>query len=149
MTLQLLMGLAAAFGVFWTIKEKKTFPAVITFGMVIGIVLVLFPSEAIHTSGIYVYMGFVALAFIYGLTVKEKSVLARIIIGLMSASIFAYWLWVMNHWHGNAVLFPIVTLLAGFVAVFRKVKLKSELGFIVIIIADAIAILLENWMKAV
>ena len=147
MILKLLISLAAAFGLYWTIKTKKTFPAIITLGMITGIVLVFFPTQTI--VGLYVYMGFVALAFVYGLTVKGKSIGERIIICVMAASIIAYWLWVLNHWHGNAVLFPIITLLVGAVAIFSKAKLKNELGFLVILFVDAIAILLENWMKTV
>lgn len=148
MILKILVGLAAIFALIWTIKMKKTFPTIITLGMIVGIALILFPSKTIQIPGFYVYMGFVALAFIYGLTVKEKKIGARIIIGLMSASIFAYWLWVLNHWHGNAVLAPIFVLLVGVVGIFSKAKLKNELGFLTILTVDAIAIIIENLMKS-
>ena len=147
MFFKILLGLAAAFALFWTIKTKKTFPAIITLGMIVGIVMT-FPHETIQTPVFYVYMGFVALAFIYGLTVKEKKIGARLIIILMSASIFAYWLWVLNHWHGNTVVFPIFTLVVGGAGIISKAKLKNELGFLIILAVDAIAILIENWMKA-
>ena len=147
MILKILLGLAAAFAIYWTIKTKKTFPAIITIGMIIGIVLAFFPSEAIQTPEFYIYMAFTALAFIYGLTVKEKQIIARLIICLMSASILAYWLWVLNHWHGNTVLFPIFTLLVVVIGVFSKAKLKNELGFLTILAVDAIVILIENWLK--
>lgn len=113
-----------------------------------GIILVLFPSKTIQTPGFYIYMGFVALAFIYGLLVKEKKTDARMTICLMSASIFTYWLWVLNHWHGAAILAPILVLLVALGGVIRKVKLKTELGFMTILLVDAIAILIENLMKA-
>ena len=148
MILKILIGLAAAFALFWTIKTKKTFPAIITLGMIVGIVLALFPSKTIQMPGFYVYMGFVALAFIYGLTVKEKKIVSRIIICLMSAPIFAYWLWVLNHWHGNTVLLPILVLLIAVVGIISKAKLKNEFGFLTILAVDAIAIIIENWMKA-
>ena len=142
------MGLAAAFGIYWTIKVKKIFPAIITLGMVSGIVMVFFLVEAAKTTGFYVFMIFAALALIYGITAKGKSIWFSIIISGMSASAFLYWLWSLNHWHGNTLVFPIFTLLVGLVALISKVKLKNELGFIVILAADAIAILLEYWMKA-
>ncbi len=59
------MGLAAVFALVWTIKTRKTFPAIITVGMILGIILALFPSKTIQTLGLYVYMGFVSFAFIY------------------------------------------------------------------------------------
>ena len=111
MILKIIMSLAAVFGLYWTIKTKKTFPSIITLGMIIGIVMVFIPSNII--TGLYIYNVFVVLAFIYGLIVKGKTPGARIVICLMAASIIAYWLWVLNHWHGNVLLFPIITLLVG------------------------------------
>lgn len=143
----MLLGLSGVFAIFWTIKTKKIFPAIITLGMIVGIALVLFPSMAMQTPGFYIYMGFVALTIVYAFVVPDLKIDARIIIGLMSASIFLYWLWVLNHWHGNVVLIPIFTLVVGAFGVFRKVKVKNELGFLIILAADAVAIILENWMK--
>ena len=148
MFLKILLGLAAAFAIFWTIKTKKTFPAIITLGMIVGIVLALCPSVTIQTPGIYLYMGFVALATIYGLTVKGKKTGTRIIIVLMSVSIFAYWLWVLNHWHGNVLLPPIIVLLTGVAGILSKANLKNELGFLIILAVDAIAVIIENLVKA-
>ena len=148
MILKILIGLAAAFALFWTIKTKKTFPAIITLGMIAGIVLALSPSKTIQIPGFYVYMGFAALAFFYGLIVKEKKTGTRITICLMSALIFAYWLWVLNHWHGITVLAPIFVLLVALVSIISKAKLKNELGFLTILAVDAIAIIIENWLKA-
>jgi hypothetical protein len=93
-------------------------------------------------------MVFVAMAFVYGFTVKNKKIGSRIIICLMSASIFVYWIWTYNHWHGNTALLPIVTVATGLTAIISKAILKNELGFLTILAADAVAILLEIWMKA-
>ncbi len=145
--LKILLALASVFAIYWSVRTKKTFPTIITLGMIVGIVLVFFPSVKINMIGFYVYMVFVALAFFYALIMANLKLGTRIIIVLMSVSIFLYWLWVLNHWHGNTVLFPIFTLLVGVVAVISKVKLKNELGFIIILTVDAIAIIIENWMK--
>ena len=147
MILKILLGLASVFAIYWAIKIKKIFPTIITLGMIMGIVMVFFPSAILNTNGFYVYMGFVALAAIYALTMVNLTIGARITIALMSVSIFLYWLWVLNHWHGNTILFPIFTLLVGAVAVISKVKLKNEIGFLFILGVDAIAIIIENWMK--
>ena len=93
-------------------------------------------------------MSFVALAFIYGLTVKEKEIWSRIVLNLMSAGIFTYWLWALNHWHGNELLAPLLTLLAGLVGIVSKVKLKNELGFLILLATDAFAILIEHLLKS-
>ena len=147
MIFKIILLLASLFAIYWTFKTKKTYPAIISLGMITGIILSFIKTDLI--PGAYIYQGFVAIAFMYGFTVKNKKIGDRIIICLMSASIFIYWVWVLNHWHGNTLLFPIVTLLAGLAAVIRKVKLKNELGFLIILMADAIAILLENLFKAI
>ncbi len=149
MILEVLIGLSAAFAFYWIIRTKKIFPSIISLGMISGILLVIFLPPSQNLPGYYIYMGFVALAFIYGLLVKEKNIWARIIICLMSAAIFVYWLWVMNHWHGNAVLLPFVAIIAGLTALIMKVKLKNELGFLTILFVDAIAVIIENCMKSI
>ena len=145
--LNLFIGLAAAFALFWIIKTKEILPSIISLGMIIGITLVILPIETMLMPGLYIYNIFVALAFFYGLAKKDLTIFSRIIIALMSASIFTYWLWVFNHWHGNTVLFPIFTLLVVAFGIFSKAKLKNELGFLVILAVDAVAILIENWIK--
>jgi hypothetical protein len=147
MILKILLALASIFGIYRTIKSKKTFPAIITLGMVVGISIVLFLPVKINLTGFYVYMAFVALAFLYGLVIKEKHLPERLIICLLAASIFVYWLWILNHWHGNEVLAAILALFVSIVGVFRIRKLKDELGFLSILGVDAVVILLEVWMK--
>ena len=148
MLFKVLIGLAAAFALYWSIRIKRVFPAVITLGMIMGLVAVMLPFNAIQTPGIYLYMGFVALAFIYGLIAKGKTADARISICLISASIFAYWLWVLNHWHGYTLLAPAIVLLVVLVSILNKVKLKDELAFLAILAMDAIVIIMEAWFKA-
>jgi hypothetical protein len=147
MILKILLALASIFGIYRTIKSKKTFPAIITLGMVVGISIVLFLPVKINLTGFYVYMAFVALAFLYGLVIKEKHLPERLIICLLAASIFVYWLWILNHWHGNEVLAAILALFVSIAGVFRIRKLQDELGFLSILAVDTIVILLEVWMK--
>lgn len=147
MILKTILILASAFALYWQIRIKKPFPLIITMGMIAGNMMVLLPIEIIHASGFYVYLGFVALAFFYGLIDIKVTIGAKIVIMLMSASIFTYWLWVLNHWHGNELLAAIFAFLVGLVGLISRIKLKNELGFLMILAADAIAIILEHWMK--
>lgn len=138
----------SAFALFWIFKSRRLIPSIISIGMVISTILVLFTTKPLQPYGLHAYMVFVALAFIYGVTVKNKKIGSRIIICLMSASIFVYWLWTFYHWHGNTALLPIVTVATGLTAIISRAKLKYELGFLAILTADAVAILLEIWIKA-
>ena len=147
MILYILTLLVIIFALYWTIKIKKTFPAIITLGMIAGIVMVFSPSEITKTWGFYVYMAFTVIAFVYGLIVKELTRGSRITICLLSVSIFIYWLWVLNHWHGNTLVAPIFTLLVALTSIFYKVRLKNELAFVTLLVVDAVLILIEQWMK--
>ena len=148
MLLNLILLLASAFAVYLLFRNKNLLSIAITSGMISGILLTVFLSGNIGHSGYYIYMGFVALAFIYGLICRELTIVSRIVICLMTASIFAYWLWVFNHWHGNVVFFPLITIITAIAGIIFRKKLKNEAGFLVILTADAIAILIEILMKA-
>ena len=145
--LKVILMLAAAFALYWQIKIKKVFPAIIMVGMIAGMIMVLILPDTIRTTGLFIYMGFVAMVSIYGLTAKEIGIWARIVLILMSAGIFTYWLWVLNHWHGNEILAPLLTLIAGSAGIIGKVKLRNELGFLILLATDAIAILVEHFLK--
>ena len=146
--LKVLLMLAAAFALYWQIKIKKILPVIITVGMITGIIMVLMLPNTSHLAGFLIYMGFVALAFIYGFAGSEKGIGARIVIILMSAGIFTYWLWVLNHWHGNELLAPVLTLIAGLAGIIGKVSLKNEFGFLLLMATDALVIIIEHLLKS-
>ena len=146
--LKVILMLAAAFALCWQIRIKKIFPVIITVGMITGIIIVLMLPNTSHLAGILIYMAFVALAFTYGLAATDKRIGARIVVILMSAGIFTYWLWILNHWHGNELLAPVLTLIAGLAGIISKVKLKNELGFLLLMATDAFAIIIEHLLKS-
>jgi hypothetical protein len=146
---KLLLALAAAFAIYWIFKTKKLVPALISIGMIVGIVMVIFPSLALLVPGFYVYLGFVAIAFIYGIAVKGKNFGERLVICLMSAGIFIYWLWALNHWHGNEMLAIILVILTALIGLISKAKLKNETGFLAILLTDAVAIILEVMFRSI
>ena len=148
MILKLILSLACAFAFYWSIKTKKIFPVLLTIGMIAGVLLALLLTATGMVYGIYVYLGFVVLCIVYGLTIKEMKLWPRVIIILMSVFIIVYWLWVLNHWHGNEAVAPIAALIIGLAGIVTKAKLKNELGFLVILAADALAIIAEHLMKA-
>jgi hypothetical protein len=146
---KLLLGLAAVFAVYWIFKTKKLIPALISLGMIVGICMVIFPALAWVVPGFYIYMGFVALAFIYGIAAKSKNIGERLVISLMSLPIFIYWLFALNQWHGNLIFAPIIVILTALIGLISKAKLKDETGFLAIILVDAIAIILEVMIKSI
>lgn len=146
---KILIGLSAIFAVYWIFKTKKLIPVLISLGMIVGIIMVIFPALSIVMPGFYIYLGFVVITFVYGITAKSKSIGERIVISLMSASIFIYWLFALNHWHGNLIFAPIIVILTALVGLLSKAKLKYEMGFLTILAVDAIAIIIEILVKSV
>jgi hypothetical protein len=140
----ILLILASLFAIYWIFRTRQILPTIISIGMILGFALVIFPSETLKTAGLSVYLGFVTLAFAYTFIAKGKNLKERVIIALMSASILVYWIWAMNHWHGNTMLLAILTLITAAAGIMFEAKLRNELGFLVILAADAISILLEK-----
>lgn len=147
MILNLIIGLGAVFALYWTYQNRKPFPSIISIGMITGVFLVLLPQNTMFTAGLSVYIIFVVFAFVYGLFIKGLTIWPRVVICIMSASVLAYWFWKLYHLHGNELLFPILSLIIGTAALISKAKLKNEFGFLVILTADSIAIIVENLMK--
>ena len=147
LVIHIILEIAALFALYWTIRTRKLVPAIASIAMIIGIVLVLFPEIQNKFDGIYVYMAACVITMIYGLTKLGGNRVSAYIIVLMSTSIFLYWLWVTQHWHGNTLIFPGIALVAGGFGLISRAKLKNELGFLIILGADAIAILLEQLLK--
>jgi hypothetical protein len=109
--------------------------------------LALFPSKTTLFTGIGIYFVFVLLTFVYGIIAKDVPLKSRLVICLMTAPIIAYWIWILNHWHGNTLLLPGIVLFAGFAGIVMKAKLKKELGILILLSTDAIAIFFEYWLK--
>jgi hypothetical protein len=148
--IKILLAHAAIFAVFHIIKMRissNKMLSIITFGMAIGVALVLFPYKTIQFTGIGIYFVSVFLTIVYGITAKKLPTKSRLIICLMAAPIFTYWLWLVNHWHGNIMLLPVITLFAGLTGMVMKTKLKTESGILILLTTDAIAIILEYWLK--
>lgn len=139
----ILIILSALFAIYWTFQIKKVVPMVINIGMVLGIAILIIPALNLFEPGLYIYLGFTVIAFFYGLADRNRALIDRLIICLMSAGIVLFWLWTINHWHGNTILMPAFVLLVALAGLLTKPKLRNELGFLVIIAADAIAILLN------
>lgn len=147
--LKIMLVLAGTFALYWQIRIKQVMSLVITIGMVTGMLIVLLLPGFLQTSGFIIYLASVAMVPIYSLTVKGKDVLARIIMVLISGGIFTYWLWVLSHWHGNEILVILLIPIAGLAWILGKARLKNELGFLILLVADGLAILVEHLLKSI
>lgn len=148
--LKLLLTLASLFAVFHVFKfrkESKLILNLITLAMVIGVFIAISVTDSIRHIGIYIYLAAVIMAFVYGLLASHLKMTARVIVCLMSVFILVYWIWVLNHFHGNEHILPYLVVMVGIYGFQTKANLKHEIGILVILSADAIALIVENWMK--
>lgn len=145
---RILLELAAVFAIYWIMKTKKLLPSIISVTLIIGVIIALYPSLQNQFNDFYVYMASCLIALIYGVYILAKNRFGAYIVVLMAGGIFLYWLWVINHWHGNTLIAPAITLIAGAVGIIGRARLRNELGFLVILAMDAGLIFFEAWMKA-
>lgn len=143
--LKLFLLFASLAALLITFKTNSRCTNLIVGGMLASIVLVQF-SETFEI-GLIVYLVFVLLSLVYGIFVKGKSFTARIIIIMLAALVFTYWLWLMNHWHGNTALLPTLALAVGIWGFSRRNKVKKEWGFLIILWVDALDSAIENLIK--
>lgn len=145
--LKILFLLSLLFAIYWMVRVKNRYVSIMTSGLVLAGLLVLFAPQPLSKSGLYLYMAAALATLVYGLVAKQKTFQQRSTISLMAAATFTFWLWTTMHWHGNTLLMPAFVLLVGVAAFFRQLRLKKELGILLIFMADAASILLEHWFK--
>lgn len=146
MILKIILLLASTAALVLTFRTNSQYTNMIVFGMFASIILVQFPACVF--TGIIIYMGFVAISFLYALLLKNKKIHAKLIIGILSASMFTYWLWMLNHWHGNTLLVLVLAFIAGIFGIVYRKDLKTEWGFLLILWIDSIDSILEQFLKS-
>lgn len=146
MILKTIISLAAVFSLIWAAKIKKSSITLISLGLVIGVTLTLI-SNNLLTAGFIIYMVFCVLMVFYGLLLIKRKLIIRLLIVLPPVLMFLFWLWRLNHWHGNTLLLPIVVLCIMFIILTGRFKMKNETGLLVLISADAFTAILEQLMK--
>lgn len=129
-----------------TIKTNSKITNIIVVAMITTVVMVQFPS-LLH-PGIVAYMAVVAIAFVYGFFIKPKTIGSKVILSVMSGSMFTYWLLTLNHWHGNTFLFLVLAFVTGVFGVIYRKDLKTEWGFLLILWVDSIDSIIEHLLKA-
>lgn len=147
MFLTILLLSSAIIGLIFSIKTERIPPILLTLGLIAGLLLALFPIKELEIPGVYFYMLSLVAVFIYGFTKKGIATLPKIILLLIPASMFAFWLWTENHWHGNTNFLLGLTVLLSALGIFYKRDLRREWGIIIIIFMDALTIIIENLLK--
>jgi len=146
--LKILFLLSLVFAIYWMVRVKNRYISVLTSGLALAGLLVLFAPGDYREYGMHLYLISAAAVVVYGVFSKQKTLEKRLVISLMALATITHWVWVSNHWHGNTMLLAVLILLIGAYALIRRVRLKNELGILMIFMVDASVILLEAWLKS-
>ncbi len=146
--LKILFLLALVFAIYWMLRVKDRYVFMMTSGLVLAALLVLFAPGDLREYGMHLYLISAAAVVICWISAKQKIAEQRLVISLAALATITHWVWVGNHWHGNTMLIAIMVLLLGAYALIRRVRLKNELGIFMIFLVDASVILLEAWLKS-
>lgn len=146
--LKILFLLSLIFAIYWMIRVKDRYVFIMTSGLVLAGLLVLFAPGDLPDYGMHLYLISAAAVCVYGVFSKQKTLEQRLVISLAALATIIHWVWVSNHWHGNTMLIALLILLIGAYALIRRVRLRNELGILLIIMADASLILVEAWLKS-
>ncbi len=148
MILKILFLLSLVFAIYWMVRVKNRYISVLTSGLALAGLMVLFAPGDLREYGMHLYLISAAAVVIYGIFAKQKIAEQRLVISLAALASITHWVWVGNHWHGNTLLIAIMVLLIGAYALIRRVRLKNELGILMIFMVDASVILLEAFLKS-
>jgi hypothetical protein len=145
MVAKIIIIIGTVFGLFYSISRRESLPIIISAGMAMGVAIALLASTIYRPVGFIAYMVSVLIAALYAIVTDGLVIRGRIFILLTCAAVFTYWLFAINHWHGNLWLFMIVPVIVFIWWLVCKVPIKKELGFIIIMVADALAVAFEYW----
>lgn len=133
---ELVMVIAAIAGVLISLRKLQVVWAIISVGMLAGIVLWVLGIETIETS---VYFGFIALAFLMALFSKGLAPANRLVIAIIAAFVFAgevalFMQWPYEIYLRYAMILPVGIYIA---ALLGKPKISMGIGCITIMAVDA------------
>ena len=100
-----------------------------------------------QASGIIIYIVGVFAALVYGIFQKELDTRSRLVVSLFSVSILIYWFMRLTHLPGSYIVLLSSLLITAIVSISGKLKLRNELGFLTIMLADVLSIFAEKLLS--
>jgi len=130
-----LMILSGIFGLYQLTRITNNFARIILAGQIIAIGLTFIPIPSVRSTGFVLFLLLALAAIIYGLTNKKSLTL------IITAPIFLALLFESNNWPFTGLLAWIMVLpIVAYVFIILKdlKRYKNELGFLTILVANAI-----------
>lgn len=141
MIFYVLIVLAAIFGISQLFQTINGFAKLIIWGQIIAIALSLLPFPSIELTGHVLFILLLMVAMFYGILNQEFPEFKRFFIIGIAFSVFITDIFIINKLPGakilsGCLLFPILSFL--FILFFKLKQYKNEIGFLTIIVTDAL-----------
>lgn len=148
---QIVISLAALFGLFQLFRITDVFAKVIILTQVLAVAITWFPFSIIKTIGFYLFGLMILTAAIYVLTRKMKAITKGLMF-LITVPVFLSFIFKIQHWPYayELSLFMIVPIVAYIILISRKTGIKNEIGFLTIIATEALlhfSVIIAYWLN--
>ncbi len=145
MTYTISLAICAALALFLSFKFGNTKSLILTIAMVIGLILVFIPAEGMATAGLSIYTISCAFALLYVLIKKGFKTMEKTTSLAIIVPVLLFWSFSLLHLQGaRMIAFSTILSLIGAIVMIAKIsRFRAESGFLLLIIADALTILLR------
>ncbi|MCT4600383.1 MAG: hypothetical protein N4A32_05745 [Marinifilaceae bacterium] len=141
--MNLLLGMAAVVGVLLAIKFGNIKTILITVGLALGIILILSPLKRFDYAGQLIYIISTIGALAYTLRFNDISKQQQKCLFGIIFPILIYWIVAFFHFPGLGIVrfLLFLTIVAFFVGLVNRCFRRSEMGFVLIFVVDALSLL--------
>lgn len=139
MILSIIVGAGAIAGLGISLSTMNKNVIALASGLSIGIAITLLLPEY-RLIGEILYTVFLGLTFLHSLKISKLAAKAPLMAA--SGAMVYYWVWTILHLPGRLIIGPLIALGALCLSLLSKLN-KTHLGLLIIIIADALALVTE------
>jgi len=148
---QIVISIAALFGLFQIFRITDAFSKTIILAQVLAIAIALFPSHIAKTIGFSLFGITILTSAVYVLTRKIEARTKRLML-LITIPVFISFVFKINHWPYayELSLLMLVPIVAYLVLITRKTSVKNEIGFLTIIVTEALlhfSVIIAYWFN--
>lgn len=137
--LEIIVAVGTAMGLVMSLSTMNKQVVGLASGLSVGVAIALLLPEY-KTVGFVVYAVFLVLTFLHALKVNNMS--TKVVMMVASGAMAYYWIASILHLPGRLIIGPLLALGALCFSLVSKPS-KTHLGLIIIIMADALAVVIE------
>lgn len=139
MIYQIIISLAALFGLIQLNRMSNSFAKVIVIAQGLAILISLITTTLTKTIGFYLF-GLMLLVSIFYVLIEKKEFTQKVLMLLIAIPVFISFVFKIFHWPFASVfsLMMLIPIISYLILITRKVNIKNEIGFLTIILTEAV-----------